>query len=67
MSKRSTRTRNLEKLQRALNALDNAASIYDEAIEIYIPMFPEKVPAVANVMELLVMVRDLMESSFEGI
>jgi hypothetical protein len=67
MANRSTRTRNITKLKQALGHLDSAASIYDEAIEVYLPMFPEKQPAVKNVFELLVLARDLMESSFEGI
>lgn len=67
MTKRSTRTLNREKLAQALNHIDQAAELYDVAIEVYLPQFPNMKAAFTQSLELLQMARTIMEQSFDGI
>lgn len=66
MTRKSTRVKNIELMKRALASIDNAANLYDQAVEVYIPQFPDMEEGTKNIMELLSLTRQLMESSFDG-
>lgn len=67
MGKKSTRTRNIEKVKQARGHLNTAANLYDAAVEVYLPQFPEMVEGAKQIMEWISLVDTLMEQSFEGI
>lgn len=67
MGKKSTRTRNIEKVKQARGHLDTAANLYDVAVEVYLDQFPQMKEGTQQIMELISLVDTLMEQSFEGI
>jgi len=67
MSKKSTRTRNIEKVKRARGHLDTAANLYDAAVEVYLDQFPDMAEGAKQIMDMISLVDTLMEHSFQGI